>query len=294
MTYGGMYMTKIMTMPTRKNINDVLPYTDAILIGLKDMSVNMPDTFEIDEIKEIIKSCKEQEVEVFVAINKNMHTKDLEPLKNILSMIDSLSINGIFYYDISLVQYKEELGFKTPLVWGQEHLTTNYATMNYWHSKGIDYAYVSSEITLDEIEMITKETSINLIIPIFGYLPMFVSKRNLVNNYKEYFNLQDKSNHYELEKEDRRYPIDNNNLGTVVYSSSILNGLEEFSKLESLNVSYVTLNSYRIPNDKFVQAAKLFYERDYQSDRINTMFSNTDKGFLYKETIYRVKKNEKK
>lgn len=287
-------MSKIMTMPTRENLKDILPYTDAILIGLKDMCVNMPDAFEIDEIKEIIDVCKKEEKEIFIAINKNMHTKDLDILKNILSEIDNLSINGIFYYDISVVQYKKELGFKTPLVWSQEHLTTNYATMNYWNSNDIQYAYVSSEITLDEIEGITKESSMNLIVPIFGYLPMFVSKRNLVNNYKEYFNLKDDSTKYELEKEDRRYPIDNTNLGTVVYSSSILNGLEEFEKLEKFNVSYVTLNSYRIPNDKFIEITKLFSNREYKSDKIDTMFSNTDKGFLYKETIYRVKKNEKK
>lgn len=287
-------MTKIMTIPTRKNLKDILPYSDAILIGLKDMCVNMPDNFEMDEIKDIINICKSQEVEVFVALNKNMHTKDLESLKNILTTIDSLSINGIFYYDISLVQYKEELRFKTSLVWSQEHLTTNYATMNYWNSKGIEYAYVSSEITLDEIEMIKKESSMNLIVPIFGYLPMFVSKRNLVNNYKEYFNLNDESNYYELEKESRRYPIDNTNLGTVVYSSSILNGLKEFEKLEKLNISYVTLNSYRIPNDKFIEVVKEFSNREYENDKIDAMFANTDKGFLYKETIYRVKKNEKK
>lgn len=287
-------MTKIMIMPTRENINDVLKYSDAILIGLKNMCVNMPDSFEMDEIKDINNLCKEQGKELFVAINKNMHTNDLDMLKDILSKIDDLSLNGIFYYDISVVQYKKELDFKTPLVWSQEHLTTNYATMNYWNSKGIKYAYVSSEITLDEIEVITKESAMNLIVPIFGYLPMFVSKRNLVNNYKEYFNLKDDSINYELEKEDRTYPIDNNNLGTVVYSSSILNGLEELERLEKLNVSYVTLNSYRIPCSKFIQVVELFSNRDYKNNIIDDMFPNTDKGFLYKETIYRVKKNEKK
>ena len=123
---------------------------------------------------------------------------------------------------------------------------------------------------------------------------MFVKKRNLVNNYKEYFNIEDDSKTYEIEKEDRKYPIDNNNLGTVVYSSSILNGLEEFEQLENIGISYVTLNSYRIPRDKFVEVAKLFYMRKYTDKKIDDIFSNTDKGFLYKETIYRVKKNEKK
>lgn len=284
-------MTKIMIMPTKENIKDVIEYSDALLLGVKDMCVNMPDTFEIDEIKNI---CNTYNKEIFVALNKNMHTRDLDKLKEVLLDLDTLNLSGIFYYDIAIVEYKKELGLKTSLVWSQEHLTTNYLTMNYWHSNNIKYAYVSSEITLDEIEEITKESSMNLIVPIFGYLPMFVSKRNLVNNYKEYFDLKDYSNYYEIEKEGRRYPIDNTNLGTVVYSSSILNGLMEFKRLESLNVSYVTLNSYRILNDKFIEVAKLFYNRNYDSNKIDEMFPNADKGFLYKETIYRVKKNEKK
>lgn len=287
-------MTKIMTLPTKENINEVLPYTDALLVGLKDMSVNLPDSFTMSEIEEINTLCKKENKELFIALNKNMHTKDLDLLKEALLKIESLKVAGIFYYDISVVEYKEELNIKTPLVWSQEHLTTNYATMNYWVSQDVKYTYVSSEITLDEIEMIVEETSMNLIVPLFGYLPMFVSKRNLIHNYIEYFNLKDESKYYELEKEDRKYPIDNNNLGTVVYSSSILNGLEEFEKLEALNISYVTLNSYRIPNEKFVEVLKLFSNRDYKNKEIETLFQNTDKGFLYKETIYRVKKNEKK
>lgn len=285
-------MTKIMTMPTKENLKDILPYTDALLLGVKDMSVNMPDTFEISEIKEICNTYPDKEI--FVALNKNMHTKDLDNLREILIALDKLNLAGIFYYDISIVEYKKELELKTPLVWSQEHLTTNYLTMNYWHSNDIKYTYVSSEITLDEIEGVAKNSPMNLIVPIFGYLPMFVSKRNLVHNYKEYFDLKDQSTNYEIEKENRRYPIDNNNLGTVVYSSSILNGLLEFKKLEKLNISYVTLNSYRIPKDKFIEVAKLFSARDYNSNKIDEMFVNTDKGFLYKETIYRVKKNEKK
>ncbi len=285
-------MSKIMILPTKQNIDNVIKYSDAILVGLENLSVNMPDVYTINEIKELCD--KYQEKDIFVALNKNMHTKDLDALKSALTELDNLNLKGIFYYDISVVQYRNELKLKTPLVWSQEHLTTNYATMNYWNSKNIEYAYVSSEITLDEIETIKKESSMKLIVPIFGYLPMFVSKRNLVNNYKEYFNIEDNSKIYEIEKEDRKYPIDNNNLGTVVYSSAILNGLEEFERLENIDVSYVTLNSYRIPEDKFIEVAKLFSKREYKNTDIDKMFDNTDKGFLYKETIYRVKKNEKK
>lgn len=288
-------MTKIMILPTKKNIQDILAYCDSIVLGLQDMCVNMPDTFTIEDIQKLVPICKKMGKQVFVSLNKNMHTKDLNDLKGFLYVLDTLHIDGIFYYDISIAQYKIEMDLTVPLVWSQEHLTTNYATMNYWHSKGVSYTYVSSEITLNEIENIGIETSMKLIVPIFGYLPMFVSKRNLINNYKKYFDIEDDSKYYTLYKEGRFYPIDNTHLGTVVYSSSILNGLSELKRFEKINVAYVTLNSYRIPDDKFIEIAKLFYNREYHSESvIEEMFPNTDKGFLYKETVYRVKKNEEK
>ena len=38
---------------------------------------------------------------------------------------------------------------------------------------------------------------------------------------------------------------------------------------------------------------KMFKEEKQESEeKINEMFENTSKGFLYKETIYRVKKND--
>lgn len=286
-------MAKIITIPTNDNLPILCSYSDAVLLGIKDMSTNLPNSYTVDEIKGIIDTYKD--LEFFVALNKNMHSKDLDILKNMLIEIDKLNIAGVFYYDIAVLGYHKELELKTPLVWSQEHLTTNYATMNYWREEGVTYTYVSSEITLDEILDIKKKTDMNLIVPIFGYLPMFVSKRNLVKNYLEYFDLNKESKVYSLHKENKYYPIDNTELGTVVYSSHILNGLREFKLLEEAGVSYVTLNSYRIDDLKFREVLKLYRDRKYEMDDvIENMFPNIDKGFLYKETIYRVKKNEKK
>lgn len=286
-------MTKLMTIPTNDNLSIVSKYSDSLLLGIKDMSTNLPNSYNVDDIKEIIDTY--HDLEVFVAINKNMHSKDLDLLKEILLELDKLNVAGIFYYDIAVLQYHKELSLKIPLVWSQEHLTTNYATMNYWNDEGVSYTYVSSEITLDEILEISKKTSMKLIVPIFGYLPMFVSKRNLVKNYLEYFNLNKDSKTYSLYKENKYYPIDNTDMGTVVYSSHILNGLHEFKVLEEAGISYVTLNSYRIDKDKFEEVLKIYHNREYaKDDEVEKMLSNIDKGFLYKETIYRVKKNEKK
>ena len=286
-------MTKLITIPTKQNLSKIIEYSDAVLIGIDNLSVNVPDTYSIHEVEEIIK--KYNQIEVFVALNKNMHKCDLDSLKDTLIKLDKMNIAGIFYYDIAVLEYRNTLNLKVPLVWSQEHLTTNYATMNYWYNENVNYTYVSSEITLDEIIENRKNTKMKLIVPIFGYLPMFVSKRHLVENYLEYFNLDKKSSKYELEKDSKLYPVSIMSNDTTIYSSHILNGLSELKVLEENNIEYVTLNSYNIDTSKFIDVLKIYKSRLYESEKeIDMVFDNLDKGFLYKETVYRVKKNEKK
>lgn len=284
-----------MVLPTKTNIKKVIHECDAVLLGIENMCVNVGSSFSLEEIKDLTSLLKENQTELFICLNKNMHNDDLEHLKYILLELEKLNLTGIFYYDIALVQLKKELNLKTPLVWSQEHLTTNYLTMNYWKDIGVEYTYVSAEITLEEILEIKKNTTMKLVVPIFGYLPMFVSKRHLVKNYQEYFNLNSDFQNYKLFKEDKYYPIEDDSLGTTVYSSHILDGYEEYKLLRENAIDYVTLNSYQIKDDDFIKILKRYNTLNDKDNRwIEETFPNIDKGFLYKETVYRVKKNEKK
>ena len=110
-------MTKLITIPTKQNLSNIVEYSDAILIGIDNLSVNVPDTYSIHEVEAIIK--KYNQIEVFVALNKNMHKCDLDSLKDTLIKLDKMNIAGIFYYDIAVLEYRNTLNLKVPLVWSQ-------------------------------------------------------------------------------------------------------------------------------------------------------------------------------
>lgn len=280
-------MTKLMAIPNKNNIDKILQYTDSILVGLEDYSINFNNYFNIEEIKELAKK-----TELFVALNKNMHTIDLDNLKKILIELNKLDIKGIFYYDISIVNIKKELNLDIDLVWSQEHLTTNYATINFWQEYGANYTYISPDITLDEILEIRKNTNNKLIVPILGYLPMFVSERHIVKNYIKYFNLNNNSKINYLEKEDKKYPIVDEDSGTTVYANDYLNGYKEYLKLIENNIEYVTLNEFEIDENIFIEILKIFKNKDNNGEeQIDQLLENTSKHFLHKETIYKVKNN---
>ena len=283
---------KLLIMPKSiDQIESLIEDIDGVIVGIKDLSINQPAYFTLDEIKKINEIIKNNGKEIFVSLNKNMFNKDLEILEYTLLQLDNLKLNGILYYDIAIVNFKKNLKLVTPLVWNQEHLTTNYLTSNFWYEYGAKYTMISSEITLDEINEIALNANAKTMVPIFGYLPMFVSRRHLVKNYLDTFKIKDDSNINYIEKENKTYAIIDSNDGTIAYSNKCLNGINETLKL---NVDYIVLNSFNINNATFKRVVSMYNivnESNVQEfkEEIDKML-DTDTGFLYKETVYEVKK----
>lgn len=262
---------------------------DGYILSVDGLSVNAPYYFKVDEVLDIVR--KNHDKEIFISLNKNMHDSDLECLKETLLKLDKTNVKGIIYYDISIVNLKEELGLNLELVWNQEHMTNNYFTINYWKEHGVNYTWLSNDITLKEIKEIGENVNSKLMIELFGYVSMFTSYRHLVNNYLKTFNLSEKKGYY-IEKEGKSYSIVDDKNGTTVYSSNILNGLYESVELN--NLDYIILNSYNIDEDCFEIVVELFNNVNDKNKVeykkiIDNMFKNTDSGFLYKETVYKVK-----
>ena len=296
---GSDRMTKTIIIPnSREMIKETLELYDGIILGIDGLSVNLPFYINIEEL-ENYQYVKRSNKKIFIMLNKNMHNKDLIFLKKIMEKLNQYGIDGVFYYDIAVLNLKEKLNISYPLIWSQEHLTTNDSTCNFWKNNGAKGAYLSSEITLDEIKEIRDNIDFTLFVNIFGYLPMFTSKRHLVKNYIECFNLKEKGDEYYIYKENNTYPIVDDNLGTTVYSGHILNGILEYLELKKINIDYVVLNSFHIQLDTF---KKILEELSHLTEENkNNIFKNVnmlckdnvDKGFFYTETVYKVKGGNK-
>lgn len=296
---GSDILTKLIVIPTSlKQIYNLMPFCDGYILGIKNLSVNMPAYFAMDELEKLIVDLKKEQKHIYINLNKNFHNGDLLYLKQVLIKLDNLNVDGIMYYDIAIVNLKDKLKLKCDLIWAQEHMTTNYATCNYWYHIGIKYAYLSSEITYDEIIKIKQMTKMRLFVNVLGYLPMFTSKRHLVNNYLKTFNLT-KSDQYYISKEGHKYPIVDDELGTTVYSANILNAFDEYLNFVKINIDYCVLNSFLLNDNIFESIVKSFYQVNEKnkkelSEELNVLLHDEwDKGFLYKETVYKVKKNDK-
>lgn len=289
-------MKKLVMPNSIEQIKELLPFTDGFLLGIENLSINVPTTFSLAEIKEIIKFLKNEKKEVFVLCNKNMHHEDLLLLEQTMIELESLEINGIFFYDVALVYKKKKLDLKTPLIWNAEHLTTNYHTINYWNKQGIEGTVLSNEITLEEIKEIEKNTKTTLFLNVFGYQPIYTSYRHVIKNYFDTFKIKNNSNNYQLEKEGYHYPIVEKDSGSTIYSTYPLESLREMLLLK--NISYTIFNSIFIETEALKQVLSIFSKitkenQEELEQQFYQIIPKTEKGFLYKETIYRVKKSEK-
>ena len=281
-------MGKIIIVPN--SLEDIKLFKDKVdgyIIGINGLSIN--SNYNIDDLN-ILKLISDKEI--FINIDKNLHNSDLNKVKDILIELNNYNIKAVMYYDVAVLNIYKGLNLKYDLVWNQEHATTNYNTINYWYDEGVKYTYISSDITLNEIKEIVNNTKSKLMMPCFGYLPMFVSKRHAVKNYLDYFNLNDNSKINYIEKENKIYPIIDNELGTKVYSNNILNSILFINKI---SVDYFVLNEFNIDSTLFLQIIDMFKnvnkdsELEYE-DKINSLFNNINHGFLNTKTIYRVKK----
>ena len=288
---------KLIVMPfSIEELKKTLDYCDGYLIGINGLSVNMNLSVDIDELSYIKSLLGEKEL--FISLNKNMHNADLDYLKRIMKTLNDYDIQGIFYYDVAVINIYNKNRFNYKLIWASEHATTNYNTINYWQLYGVKGCCISSDITIKEVYDIRKNTNCELFVHIFGYQPMFNSRRHIVKNYLNYFSLDDNSQINYMEKEEKRYPIVDNEQGTSVFTNYILNGLCEYNNLKDNSIDYVLFNGFNLDEEKVVATLKSITEINKDNiqekyEKINGLFSNCSSGFLYQETISKVKKNEK-
>lgn len=286
LVYGGGKM--ILIMPDNINqITDNTKYYDGVILSVDKYSVNSRYTLSIDEIKDIIKIIPDKEV--FISINKNIENNELDEVESILVSLNELNIKGVLYGDVALVTYKDKLNYD--LVWAQEHLVTNYETINYWCDLGIKYAYLSSDLNINEISIIARNAKSKLMVNLFGYNSMFVSKRHIVKNYLKNFNIKDNSKIHYMKKEGKIYPIVDANY-TYVFSNNIFNGIKEYYNMD---VDYYVVNGFLIDNEKLTKVLSIIgniTKENVEECALQIMdsFANIDTGFLYKDVVSKVKK----
>ena len=272
------------------NDNLYLDKTDGIILPLEGYAVSSSTFFSLDEIKEI-KSKKDL---VFVKINKNLFNDDIEKVKEILIELDKINITGVFFYDIAILQIKKDLNLKLDLVWDQTHMVNNYKTCDYYFSKGVKYALLGKEITLDEIKEIINLSKITSMVEVISKPSVAFSKRKLVTNYLDDLGVDGSNDLKVLEKvTDTNYIFIEDNNGTSIYLDIITNGTTVIKELYDTGCKYIIMREFGIKDFKelIIDTKNYIANKCRDLDYIEKYKKLGDStNFFFKKTIYKVKK----
>ncbi len=281
---------KILIKPTKKI--EEYQNIDGVILPLRDYSIDYETDYTLEEILEIQKHFDK---EIFLVINRMIFNQDIESLRRVLLEIEQLKITGIFFYDLALLKLKQELNLKTDLVWNATHMITNYKTCNYYYNRGVKYACLSNEITLKEILEIKEKSKIIPMFTMISYPIVATSKRKLITNYHKMHSLENKEY---LEVEERltkeKYLVQETKFGTVFKYAKILNHIEALEQLKKVDFSYLILIEDGIDHHIFQRILTIIDKNKKENAKVDEIYDliGNSTGFLNKETIYRVKKDE--
>ena len=274
-------MTKILVNPINLKHIEYLNNKDiaGYIIGLKNYSIFQNLKLDIDTIKKL-----NTKKEIYISINKPIHNNELDDIKNKLKELSKINIKGILYEDIAIFNINKNLNLNLNLIWNTMHLPTNSVTCNYWNKLGVKGAVLSTELMYTDFIKIKKETNMIIMVYLYGHIPIFVSTRSLISNYMKYVNKEYKDKTYYLYEKERNkyYPIYEEYKNTFI-TEDIINGINVLKDLNDNNIDYVILNSLLIEENKFNEIVDEYIKNDNKVDK------NTYTGFLYKESIFKVK-----
>ena len=275
----------------RNNYTDI----DGLILALKDYSVQSTKYYSIKEIVSIKEN--NPDIEIFVKVNKNIFNNELNTLEKNLKELDKLNINGIFFYDLAILNLKDKLKLKTPLVWDQTHMVNNYLTCDYYYSMGVKYALLGKEITLNEILEIIDKSKITSMVEVVSMPTMAFSRRRLLTNYYKSMDKKSKK-HLDITEKvtNNKYLVTETKDGTSFYDKSIMNGTSIINALYKNRCPYIILREFGIKNfDELVTDTKKYIDNECNDISYITKYKKLgdNTNFFFKKTVYQVKKNEK-
>ena len=281
---------KLLIEVSSKN-NLYLDNTNGIILALDNYSVESIVSFSVDEIKEIKNNTS---CEIFVKINKNLMNEDIEKVKNILIELDKIGITGVFFYDLAILELKRELNLNIDLVWNQTHMVNNYKTCDYYYSKGVKYALLGKEITLDEIIEIIKKSKITSMVEVVSRPSVAFSKRKLITNYYKDLG-KEKTDELIIHEKvtDSNYLLVEDSNGTSFYLDKITNGTSVIKELFENKCQYIIMREFGIDcfSELIIDTKNYISNGCIDDNYVNKYKKLGDStNFFFKKTIYKVKK----
>ena len=270
------------------NDNNYLDYLnnglDGIVLPLENFSVDYFKYYSISDIKEYRKNTDKL---LYVVINKMIFNNELDSLFKVLKELENIKVDGVFFYDLAVLNLVRENNLSINLIYNGTHMVTNSDTINLYYDLGVKGAYLSNEITKNEVLNIRSNTKSDLFILLLGNPVVAMSRRSLLTSYFANKN-KSKSEIITIKepKSGQEFIVKEDSNGTTFFYNRRLNLSNVFKELVECDINYGIIEQGDYNSDEYKELINAFVNFDKQ--RIDELAGH-NRGFLYRETIYKVK-----
>lgn len=119
---------------------------DALVIGDDRFGMRLPGSFSVEETAEVVAIAAKHQARVYVSMTNLMSNELLKELPEYVQALGRIGIDGVEFNDPSVLATMKEYAPHVKLHWNAEMTSTNYATANYWGTKG------ASRVVLARVE----------------------------------------------------------------------------------------------------------------------------------------------
>ena len=257
---------------------------DGLILPLENFSVDYFKYYNISDIKEYKKNTDKL---CFVVINKMIFNNELDNLLKVLKELENIKVDGVFFYDLAVLNLVRENNLSINLIYNGTHMVTNSDTINLYYDLGVKRAYLSNEITKDEVLNIRSNTKSDLFILLLGNPVVAMSRRSLLTSYFANKN-KSKSDLITIKepKSGQEFLVKEDSNGTTFFYNKRLNLSSVYKELDGSGINYGIIEQGGFSSNQYKELIKAFVHFDKK--KIDELAGH-NRGFLYRETIYKVK-----
>ncbi len=180
---------KYLIIPNNKDLSLYEKYNlDSFVLPLEDYSIGFNVYYNIDEINELSKNYN-----IFVIMNKFLHLQ----INEFKKIYDKFNKNIKFIVeDIGLLNIID----KDRVILYENHILSNYKAINYLNSLDVKNVVINNDLTIKEIKEIKEKTNSNLYYFYIAKNIIMYSRRYLVSNFNNHFDIENDTNKYDIEE----------------------------------------------------------------------------------------------
>lgn len=157
---------------------------DAVFIGGQEHGLRSnADNFSFDQIKEGVEFAKKYGVDIYVTTNIYAHEINLKGFKEFAMHLEKCGVVGVIISDPAYINIIKENNINLEIHISTQQSITNYESVLYYESLGVDRVVLARELSFEEIEEVCKNTSTEIEVFIHGAVCSSYSGRCTLSNF---------------------------------------------------------------------------------------------------------------